>query len=189
MGHLNQKYDTAYFLGGVDTDTGRTYGVLGHEEFQSGEIHDRHVAEFEFTRSLVGSLREKHVLEVGFGRGDLIPFFLEAGVASYTGVDFSASAVGIAEARFKDPRVRLSRTDATDLDAERSFDLVAMYDLIEHVPVFEMEVIWEKTRHALRPGGYLVLSTPIFENPNGSDHTEQIPSVAGIHCHKQTWGT
>jgi len=189
VGHLRQKYDTKYFLGGVDTDTGRTYGVLGHEKFRAGETHERHAGEFAFTCSLLGSLEGRDVLEVGFGRGDLIPLFLEAGVGSYTGVDFSPSAVEIAESRYKDRRVTLSLTDATKLCTTQVFDLVAMYDLVEHVPVFEMETIWEKIRRALRPGGYVVFSTPIFENPNVSDHTEEIPSVAGIHCHKQTWGT
>ena len=189
MGHLSQKYDTKYFLGGVDAETGRTYGVLGHGEFRAGETHERHAGEFAFTCSLLDSLAEKDVLEIGFGRGDLIPLFLRAGVASYTGVDFSPSAVEIAKSRYKDPRVALSQMDATQLGTDQSFDLVVMYDLIEHVPVFEMEIIWKKIRRAMRPGAYVVLSTPIFENPNVADHTEEIPSVAGMHCHKQSWGT
>jgi 2-polyprenyl-3-methyl-5-hydroxy-6-metoxy-1,4-benzoquinol methylase/tetratricopeptide (TPR) repeat protein len=189
MGHLEEKYTAEYFLGGVDTDTGCSYGVVGHQEFQTNRRDDRHLQEFEFCRSLVGSLAGKDVLEIGFGRGDHIPLFLEAGVASYSGIDFSPSAVGIAESRFNDHRVNLSCMDATELDAKQAYDIVTLYDVVEHIPAFEMGAVWEHVHRALRPTGYVVVSTPIFDNPNADDHTDNIPSVAGVHCNKQTWGT
>ena len=189
MGHLEEKYTAEYFLGGVDADSGCSYGVAGHQEFQTNRPDDRHLQEFEFCRALVGSLAGKDVLEIGFGRGDYIPLFLEAGVAGYRGIDFSSSAVDIAESRFRDQRVHLSCMDATELNAEQAYDIVTLYDVVEHIPAYEMEVVWNKVRRALRPAGYVVVSTPMFDNPNAGDHTEHIPSVAGVHCHKQTWGT
>ena len=113
----------------------------------------------------------------------------DAGVASYTGIDFSPSAIQIAEAHFKDPQVHLLQMEATQLDAEQAFDLVFMCDLIEHIPVYEMQMVWPRVRRALRPGGHVVISTPIFDNPNAADHSDEVPSVSGMHCHKQTWGT
>jgi len=189
MGHLAEKYTSEYFLGGVDADTGCSYGVAGHQEFQANRPDDRHAQEFEFCRALVGSLAGKDVLEIGFGRGDHIPLFLETGVASYSGIDFSSSAVDIARSRFQDQRVNLSCMDATHLDAERVYDIVTLYDVVEHIPAFEMDLVWKKVHRALRPKGYVVVSTPIFDNPNVGDHTDAVPSVAGVHCHKQTWGT
>ncbi len=189
MGHLEEKYTADYFLGGVDADSGCSYGVAGHQEFRANMPDHRHLQEFEFCSSLVGSLAGKDVLEIGFGRGDHIALFLEAGVSSYSGIDFSSSAVAIAESRFRDQRVHLSCTDATELDADQAYDVVTLYDVVEHIPVFEMDVVWEKVHRALRPTGHVVVSTPIFDNPNAGDHTDDIPSVAGVHCHKQTWGT
>lgn len=188
-GHLKEKYSTDYFLGGVDAITGRTYGVLGHSKFRAGKLHERHGQEFEFTCCLAETLTGKDVLEIGFGRGDLIPLFLGAGVSSYTGLDFSRAAVEIAKTHFNDRRLRLFQRAATQLDAEGAFDLIGMYDTIEHIPVCEMEAVWPKIYRAMRPRGYVIITTPIFDNPNVADHSEQIPSVSGMHCHKQTWGT
>lgn len=189
MGHLKDKYNNDYFLGGVDPDTGQSYGVLGHEHFREGKVHERHQWEFEFTRAAVGTVKDMDVLEIGSGRGDFIPLFLESGVASYTGIDFSESAIDIARERFKDPRVSLMRIDAVELDENKTYDIIGLYDVIEHIPVFEMEFIWKKIKKILRPRGIVVISTPIFDNPNAADHTETTASECGMHCHKQTWGT
>lgn len=190
MGHLKNKYDSNYFLGEVlDSETGQEYAVLGHAEFRDGRTHERLLSEFEFTRSLVGSFCERDILEIGFGRGDFIRLFLEAGVKSYTGVDFSPAAVEIANKYFDDPRLKLLNIDATELDDAHTFDIIGMFDVLEHIPVFEMEVVWKKIRMLLKPGGFVVITTPIFQNPNTTDHTDLIPSASGMHCHKQTWGT
>lgn len=190
MGHLRNKYDSDYFLGGVvDSETGQEYAVLGHAEFREGRTHERLLSEFEFTRALVGSFSGRDILEIGFGRGDFIRLFLEAGVKSYTGIDFSPSAVEIAKKHFDDPRLKLLNIEATDLDEAYTFDIIGMYDVLEHIPVFEMEVVWKKVRSLLKPGGFVVITTPIFQNPNSTDHTDLIPAASGMHCHKQTWGT
>jgi len=189
MGHLRNKYSSNYFLGGVDQDTGKPYGVLGHEDFCEDRIHERLAKEFDFTLSLIGSLSGINVLDIGIGRGDRIPLFLKESVASYTGLDFSFSAIEIVREKYKDRRIKLLHMDAIQITDERAFDLITMYDVVEHIPTFDMEIVWSKISRALRPGGYVVFSTPIFENPNVADHTEQIPSVCGIHCNKQTLDT
>ena len=189
MGHLLEKYTKDYFLGGIDTATGRSYGVLGHEEFKENRRHERHKEEFEFTASFAGDIQDKEILDIGFGRGDHIPLFLERGIKSYYGIDFSPVSLAIAREHFSDPRMRLELCEAKDLDESRSFDVIVMFDVIEHVPVFEMEVVWRKLEKVLRPGGFIVISTPIFDNPNQADHSDQIHPVMGIHCHKQTVGT
>ena len=188
MGHMLHKYDSAYFLGGIDASTGRHYGIRGHAEFHQGRVPPELQREFEFTASVVGSLKGKSVLDIGFGRGDSVPLFLDAG-ASYTGIDYSQSAIDIASARYESADVRFFLEEAVDLSFQSAFDLIVAYDLVEHVPVYEMEIVWQKIHGALRPGGFFVLSTPIFDSPNAADHTELNPSVMGMHCNKQTLGT
>jgi 2-polyprenyl-3-methyl-5-hydroxy-6-metoxy-1,4-benzoquinol methylase len=189
MGHLRGKYSSDYFLGGVDPVSGREYGVVGHEEFKSNRIHDRHVGEFRFLVSFVGDLSGKDILDIGCGRGDLIPLFLREKVRSYHGVDFSPHAIAIASSRFNDPKVRLEVSEAVNLKENASYDVIVMYNVIEHIPVFEMEVIWQRIRELLRSGGHVFLSTPIFSDANSPDHTELSLAVMGLHCHKQTLGT
>ncbi len=189
MGHLPEKYDRTYFLGGVDPETGTPYGVLGHQEFKDGGIHERLRHEADVTIAFLGSLDGRHVLDVGMGRGDRIPMLLREAVGGYTGIDMSTDAVRIARERFDDPRVRLRLGEAAALDDEGVYDLIMLFDVIEHIPVFEMETVWPRLHRALRPGGCVFMSTPIFLNPNVADHTDGNPSVSGIHCNKQTEGT
>ncbi len=189
MGHLREKYTDDYFLGGVDPVSGRPYGVLGHQEFHAGGIHERNRGEFDITASFVGSMEGKDVLDIGVGRGERIPLYLDAGVRHYYGIDFSPSSIAIATNRFSSEKVTLELCDAKDLRTDLMFDIVVFYNVIEHVPVFEMEVVWRKIRKVLRPGGFVLFSTPLFDDPNKPDHTELNFAVMGIHCHKQTWAT
>jgi 2-polyprenyl-3-methyl-5-hydroxy-6-metoxy-1,4-benzoquinol methylase len=189
MAHLREKYDKTYFLGGVDPETGTPYGVLGHQEFAGGGINERLKHEADVAIAFVGTLAGKRVLDVGMGRGDRIPLLLQQGVAAYAGFDVSADAVQIARERFSDPRVSIALGEATALEARGEYDLVLLFDVIEHIPVFEMEAVWPLLHRALTPGGCLFLSTPLFPGPNVADHTDANPSVSGIHCNKQTHGT
>ncbi len=189
MGHLRDKYDQDYFLGGIDKETKRPYGVLGHEEFRSGSIHPRLKQEFDFVHSFVASFEGKKVLDIGFGRGDYISLFLENKVKNYRGIDFSPAAVEMGKRRFKDPRVRFDLCEARDLREDETFDIILMLDIIEHIPSFEMEVIWLRLKKILGDGGFIVFSTPIFNDPNNSDHADLTFSEMGMHCHKQTMGS
>ena len=189
MAHLPNKYNRTYFLGGIDRDTGLRYGVLGYKEFLEGGIHDRLKHEADVAIAFMGSLKGLNVLDVGMGRGDLIPIILREGACSYTGIDMSADALEIARDKFADSRVRFMLREAMDLDDESAYDLILLLDALEHIPVFEMELVWPRLHRALRPGGGVFMSTPIYEDPNVSDHTERKPSVCGIHCNKQTEGT
>jgi 2-polyprenyl-3-methyl-5-hydroxy-6-metoxy-1,4-benzoquinol methylase len=189
VGHLREKYTDDYFLGGIDPVSGRPYGVLGHQEFHAGGIHERNRGEFDITASFVGSMEGKDVLDIGIGRGERIPLYLEAGARHYYGIDFSPSSIAIAAKRFSSEKVTFELCDAKDLRTDLMFDIVVFYNVIEHVPVFEMEVVWHKIRKVLSPGGFVLFSTPLFDDPNKPDHTELNFAVMGIHCHKQTLAT
>lgn len=95
------------------------------------------------------------VLEVGGGRSGMTALlFPEARVVN---LDLDAR---FAEAPCnRQPRVRFVRGDATRLPfADAAFDAVTMFDVIEHVPD-DARALAEALR-VLRPGGYLLLSTP-----------------------------
>ncbi|RDW16412.1 hypothetical protein CWR48_17380 [Oceanobacillus arenosus] len=189
MGDFTLKYSEAYFLGGEDVETHRHYGLSGYSEFNNNDVHQRFIDMFHFIKSFTGNLDGKDVLEIGFGRGELIPFFLKENSKGYNGIDFSKSAYRIAQERYADPRVKLEIMEAKDLREENSYDVIVMNDLIEYIPVFEMETIWEKVKSALRPGGFITLSSRFVENPNESDQTDDSYATMGMHCHKQTKGT
>lgn len=178
----------------LDVENGNTKGIYRSypqisEKHKEMNRDDQHQQKFEFARSIIGSLSEKDVLEVGCGHGGFIRLFLNTDIASYTYWDFNMSQNKMAQLYSKDPRMRLIRMESTQFGVEESFDLVVVYDAIEHIPVYDIGVYWTKIRRALRPGGYVVICTPIFNNPNAADHNADISTFSGRPLNKQTWGT
>jgi SAM-dependent methyltransferase len=59
----------------------------------------------------------------------------------------------------QDPRVCFVQGDATDLPfGDASFDLITMFDLLEHVP--DDGAVAREALRVLRPGGWILVSTP-----------------------------
>ena len=97
------------------------------------------------------------VLEVGCGEGFMLDVVERAGLgAELTGVDFSEPAIADARARLGD-RATLEARDARELaDDGRTFDLVMMLEVLEHIPQPEqMLPILEQLTNR-----YLLLSVP-----------------------------
>lgn len=109
-------------------------------------------------RRLLG-LEKGRLLDLGCGPG----FFLD--VARSAGWD--VHGIEISESASKYARETLSLPVVTasvdvELDSHGEFDLVTMWDMIEHVP--DPVVALESARAALRPGGGLVLTTGDVES-------------------------
>ena len=97
----------------------------------------------------------ERVLEIGGGRGGLTKLLYPASQVTNIDMDasFATAPVNLLEG------VRFICGDATRLPFDdASFDMVTMFDVIEHVPddVVAMREAWR----VLRPGGTLLLSTP-----------------------------
>jgi len=89
----------------------------------------------------------------GYGAAEL------AGALSITGFDVSAEAIGLARANFSRPGVRFLQADCAALPfADASFDLVAAFEVIEHLDQWR-EMLTE-SRRVLKPQGLLLVSTP-----------------------------
>ncbi len=95
------------------------------------------------------------VLDVGAGEGYAMEVAQEMGLEPY-GLELSADAVKNLRKKFGDDRI--FHTDIEDFETTRRFDVITMFDLIEHVRN-PHEVI-AKAARLLRPGGWLLLSTP-----------------------------
>ena len=97
----------------------------------------------------------QEILEVGGGRSGLAAMLYPA--ARITNLDLNAEYAEAPCNRLE--RVRFVCGDATALEfADESFDLITMFDLLEHVPD-DAAAVAEALR-VLRPGGSLLVSTP-----------------------------
>jgi SAM-dependent methyltransferase len=110
-----------------------------------------------YVDELIGRARGLRVLDVGCGAGVMSSFLCRYG--DVTGTDFSEPAIRLARAL--EPRATFHAGPIERLDVgERRFDLVTLFDVLEHVPHAEREPLFAKLRSLLDPEGWLVLSTP-----------------------------
>ena len=111
--------------------------------------------ELEFVR---GVIPDADTLNIGCWTGS----FEEraTGLAgSMTAVDIEPKALEVARKRV--PEAEFIEASVFDLPfEERSFDLVTLWEVIEHIPVGTEASALSEIARVLRPGGYLALSTP-----------------------------
>lgn len=206
MGHLMDLYTREYFTS-VDSD-GRPldYGALASFEESSNRYvlrsHDKMIVD-----RLV--LTKKRILDIGCGRGELLDYCLENGASFCVGVDFSEAALSIASEvlnRHEKKRFHLENGDALIVlmemlqSEDASFDIISMFDSIEHIPRNEMVELLVLIRKLLSPTGILVINTPSYKFDNDViahgvdernwidclDSSDQNMHTAGMHCNKYT---
>jgi len=129
--------------------------------FEKGKYGDEDNQRRENQRRLkllakLGLPRGARVLDAGCATGD----FLSA-ARSYEmwGVDVSEEAVAVAKEHNPEIAERISAQALEELPfEEESFDAIVLWDVIEHL--WDPRSTCERLAHLVRPGGFLVLSTP-----------------------------
>ncbi|MBA2318196.1 MAG: class I SAM-dependent methyltransferase [Euzebyales bacterium] len=120
-------------------------------------------------------------LEVGCGRGHLVKRLAADGV-DVRGVDANPHAI----AQGVSDRLRCMTADSLDFPAE-SFDLVASFHTIEHVP--DVDAALAEMARVLRPGGRLLLVYPaepirgLYAVPASVIMHRHPFKARQIHCH------
>ena len=119
------------------------------------EIRYEHVHRYVFAREMVGGL---NVLDAACGEGYGSALLAET-AAAVTGVDLSAEAIAHAEARYRAPNLQFRQADCLSLPfADDSFDCIVSFETLEHLE--DHEKLLAGFRRVLRPGGFLLISTP-----------------------------
>ena len=99
-----------------------------------------------------GGIREGvDVLDVACGTGVLFPDYLKRGVASVTGIDISPEMAKRAAAKF--PEVKVICGDVEQVEFDRQFDCVMVYNAFPHFP--DPKKLIATLAGLVKPGGKL----------------------------------
>ena len=136
--------------------------IYGEEYFESAKYDDTETQSYENNRrikllqSVLGNTQTR-VLDAGCATGD----FIASTPSNFEMWGVDISPVAVAEAQRQNPGLadRLTSTPLEQISYEDSFfDAIVLWDVIEHVrdPVGTCRALMR----CLKPGGYLLLSTP-----------------------------
>ncbi len=144
----SKAYDSKYFETVCD----------GWREFKEGKIGERLEKAARLAKT---DFSGKRVLDIGFGRGELLIALAKKG-AFCVGIDYAEAGVEIARkaAKAQKVSVQFERKSVTEFDFEPdSFDVVFMLDIVEHLTDEQLQICFEKVRKVLAPGGVFVVHT------------------------------
>lgn len=154
---LIKYYDETYFLGGISTYTGKEIGMAGYDDFKEERIcHAKRIY------AEMADFRGKNVLDVGFGRGEMLKYCFENGAKSCVGIDFAPIAYKIATQYINNPSIKLYELPITDIDkiVEKDFEVVYLVDILEHVSTEEWIEFFNKLKDKLSEKFEIVAVTP-----------------------------
>lgn len=114
------------------------------------------VARYELAANIVEG---KDVLDIGCGYG-YGSYILSSKARHVFGIDEDTEAISYATARYQRPNLSFDAVGAAEYlrEVRSEFDMVTMFEVIEHVA--RQQELLEQVSGSLRPGGFLVISTP-----------------------------
>ena len=127
--------------------------------------------------------RPEHIADAGSGFGQYVYWLSnQYPAAQITGLDIKQEQVDDCNRFFsairKEKKVRFAYADLTRLEEHEAWDLVLSVDVMEHIE--DDRGVFAHLYRALKPGGYLLISTP--SDQGGSDvHHEHDESFIDEH--------
>lgn len=112
-------------------------------------------------RALPASSTPWQMLELGYGNGSFMGWLRQQG-HRVTGIETNPHLVQAARAAGFD-----AVADLADTDAARRYDLIAAFDVLEHVPTPSLQDLLTTLAARLKPTGRLLLRFPNGESPFG----------------------
>ena len=97
------------------------------------------------------------ILDVACGTGVMIPYYLQRGAASVTGIDISPEMAKLAAEKFRDdPRVQVICGDVEEARFDRKFDRIVVYNAFPHFP--DPRQLIKSLSGMLKEGGRLTVA-------------------------------
>jgi 2-polyprenyl-3-methyl-5-hydroxy-6-metoxy-1,4-benzoquinol methylase len=109
------------------------------------------------------SWKNKRVLDIGCGTGELAYLLSQQGTKSVIGVDFSREAIDRATESYSRENLSYLRADVSSVKG--IFDVILLVGTLEHVDDPLSFLRWAKKK--LAPGGSIIVTCPNWSNPRG----------------------
>lgn len=199
MGWLRDKYTRSYFTG-TDEEGNVVPSAEGFDAYQVGQARD-------FNKDLLAWLdfSGKRVLDIGFGRGEMMKYAKDNGALHIAGVDFSQPAYDLAQELFEkfEIEAEIYCDDVLNFvkgwlekDNFQKFDIVLMFDVVEHVPRSELSEAMTLLQRMLNDKAVILINTPVFGvdndvikdglDPRAMDTSDEYDNTTGMHCNRYT---
>ncbi len=134
----------------------------GEERFAVYSAKDDATFALEFNKSQISVTNESSILEVGFGNGAFAGWVLHK-TRHYVGTELNPKLVKRAIAAGIEAYP--ATCNLTDVAAGRRFDLVVMFDVLEHLGLEEITQILTSARHCLTSNGKIIFRVPSGDSP------------------------
>lgn len=166
------------FMNSIDTSIDFT-----GEYFVPGKSGDRIEADhFERYRFASQFAQGKRILDIACGVGYSSPILLEAGGATYQGVDIDEKLVAHATRVYGSDRANYSVGNICAYGSDESYDLITCFETIEHVEDYRSALA--NLYRLLKPSGLLLVSSPnrpitsprarsLEDRPDNRFHTQE----------------
>lgn len=137
------------------------YPVLGRKAVEyGGGVHTKH-RHTRYHDFFVHRIRtEELVLDIGCGIGAVAYDIAERAGAQVVGIDLSPQNIAIARERYRHPRLEFMVHDGTQPLSGRSYDVVVLSNILEHLP--DRPAFLRRIQQAANPLRVLI-RVPLFE--------------------------
>jgi 2-polyprenyl-3-methyl-5-hydroxy-6-metoxy-1,4-benzoquinol methylase len=128
------------------------------------------------------------VLDVGCGTGELLADLISFGYTDVEGIDVSNAAITRARARLAGTPASVQCMSLRRLveDPPRElYDVVALCDVLEHLPRSDAPHVLRQLGRLLATGGFLFIATPsAITGPHDLDFVPRNCAVGGLHLYE-----
>jgi cyclopropane fatty-acyl-phospholipid synthase-like methyltransferase len=149
---MRKEYDNTYFL----KDCG---GYDSFKKYKGKQLTDERLLTVLY---LATPNRDMSILDLGCGRGELCYALAQTG-AFVTGIDYSPSAIAIAENAFRSSiskdKLDFICEDILNFAPNKKFDRIIATDFVEHIEKNRFDIVLQKVAGFLKPGGLFILHT------------------------------
>lgn len=127
--------------------------------------------------------KDAKILEVGFGTGYFLKYLLSLGYTDVGGIEMSPEATDFVKTNIYSNVICVESTQDYIAEHKHEFDLIIMFDVLEHIPKPETIDFLVVIKDGLKVGGVFIARVPNASNPLninafGSDFTHEFIHTA-----------